>query len=101
MKRCCVLILVLIGLCCPSGAAESAAKTGFVYDDLYLKHNTGTGHPERAERLTAIVERLRRTRLLAQLVLLKPTAASTQWLTTVHAPGYVERVQRSCRSGIG
>jgi acetoin utilization deacetylase AcuC-like enzyme len=77
------------------------ARTGFVYDEVYLRHHTGAGHPERPERLTAIVERLKQKGLLARLISLKPAAASTQWLTTVHTPEYVERVKRSCREGIG
>ncbi len=36
--------------------------TGFVYGDIYLRHETGPGHPERPERLVAIVERLRARR---------------------------------------
>ena len=76
-------------------------RTGFVYDEIYLRHQTGAGHPERPERLTAIVERLRQKGLLAQLIGLKPVPASTSWLTTVHSPEYVERVRQSCRAGVG
>jgi len=76
-------------------------RTGFVYDEIYLRHQTGAGHPERPERLTAIVERLRQKGLLAQLIGLKPVTASTIWLTTVHSPEYVERVRQSCRAAVG
>ena len=43
------------------------ARTGFVYDEVYLRHHTGAGHPERPERLTAIVERLKQKGLLADV----------------------------------
>ncbi len=76
-------------------------RTGFLYDEIYLRHHTGAGHPERPERLTAIVERLRQKGLLAKLIGLKPVAASTSWLTTVHSPEYVERVRQSCRAAVG
>jgi len=82
-------------------AAEPSRKTGLVYDAVYLKHDTGAGHPERPERLTAILDGLQRKGVLDQLVRLKPTAASTQWITTVHTPEYVERVRKSCQAGIG
>ncbi len=77
------------------------AGTGFLYDPVYLKHDTGTGHPERPERLTAINDRLEQRGLLQHLVRLKPTAASPDWITTVHTPDYVERVKKSCQAGTG
>jgi len=101
MKRCFLLFLFLLGVCCQSETAEIATKTGFVYSDIYLKHDTGAGHPERAERLTAIVSKLKRDGLLAKLVSLQPAAASVEWITTIHAPEYVERVKNHCRAGTG
>ena len=35
---------------------KQEAKTGFLYDDIYLRHLTGAGHPERPERLTELVQ---------------------------------------------
>ena len=76
--------------------AKTPVRTGFVYDPLYLKHETGVGHPERPERLTALVTRLEQQGLLAKLVSLKSAPISVEWVTTVHAPEYVERVRKSC-----
>jgi acetoin utilization deacetylase AcuC-like enzyme len=75
--------------------------TGFVYSDLYLKHDTGEGHPERPGRLTAIVSKLKQDGLLARLVPLQPAPAALDWITTIHAPGYIERVRNECRAGRG
>ena len=75
-------------------------NVGFVYHDIYLRHKTTQGHPERPERLKAIVQMLERTGLLSGLVTLGPVAASTEWITAVHTPEYVERVKRSCEGGI-
>ena len=77
------------------------APTGFVYGDVYLAHQTSPGHPERPERLTAIVRRLGETGLLARLVSIAPRPAEREWLTTVHAPEYVDRIARACREGAG
>ena len=82
-------------------AAKTAVGTGFVFDAIYLKHDTGAGHPERPERLTAIVDRLEQKGVLKNLVRLKPAPASLEWITTVHTPEYVERVRRSCQAGTG
>ena len=71
--------------------------TGFVYDPIYLEHKTGSGHPERPERLTAIVGHLKKQGLLANLTGIKPRPAALEWLTTVHSAAYVERVKRSCQ----
>lgn len=102
---CLFLVLVLPGAARPdivsSEPAKSAVKTGLVYDAIYLKHDTGAGHPERPERLTAIVDRLAQKGLLTNLVTLKPAAASLEWLITVHSLAYVERVRKSCREGNG
>ena len=38
---------------------SSKSLTGFVYDDVYLRHLPGrSGHPERPERLTAILKQV-------------------------------------------
>ncbi len=78
---------------------EAKSKTGFVYDDIYLQHQTTPGHPERPERLTAIVERLKTTGLYPRLVPIAPRAAALKWIETIHMPAYVTRVQRSCAEG--
>jgi acetoin utilization deacetylase AcuC-like enzyme len=103
---CCLLLpIALLNALGPAilrGATTGAGiGTGFVYDAIYLKHDTGTGHPERPERLTAILDRLEQKGVLQHLVRLKPAAASLKWITTVHTPEYVERVKRSCQAGTG
>ena len=75
--------------------------TGFVYDDIYRKHETTPGHPESPERLTAIVERLKDSGLYAKLVPLKPTAVSPRWLQTIHTAEYIERAKKSCEHDEG
>lgn len=51
-------------------------KVGFVYDSIYLKHDTGH-HPENARRLEAIISHLEQTGLKQQLTLIKPRPATT------------------------
>jgi acetoin utilization deacetylase AcuC-like enzyme len=47
-------------------------KSGFVYDDVFLKHMLGPDHPESPERLTAVTRRLAATGLKRELVNLPP-----------------------------
>jgi acetoin utilization deacetylase AcuC-like enzyme/formylglycine-generating enzyme required for sulfatase activity len=84
-------------LSAPGGAGSP--RTGFVYGEVFLRHVTGPGHPERPARLTAIVERLKQAGLWGQLTLIPPAAADRPWLTSVHAPEYLDRLERSCREG--
>lgn len=80
---------------------QKASKTGFVYDDIYLEHKTTEGHPEAPQRLIAIVDRLKAKGLYPQLFKLSPKPVSSEWLTMVHSPEYIQRVRRSCEEGAG
>ncbi len=83
------------------GANRATGKTGFVYDDVYLEHKTGPGHPERPERLEAIIARLEQTSLRDRLTPIEAAPADEKWITAVHQPEYLERIQRSCREKSG
>jgi len=78
---------------------KQAPKTGFLHDEIYLRHQTGTGHPEKPQRLAAIIRRLKANGLLSQLTALASAPASPEWLTAIHTPQYVERVRTSCKNG--
>ena len=80
-------------------ARDGAMKTAFVYGAIYLAHKTGAGHPERPERLEAIVRRLNDGGLMDRLIPIPPTPAATEWITTIHSPQYVERVRKACAEG--
>jgi len=80
---------------------DPAPKTGLVYDEIYLKHKTSSSHPERPERLTAIVTRLKDRGLMKELTLIAPPPAPVEWITAIHAPEYVERVRKACEGGGG
>jgi len=81
-------------------ANDPPRRVGFVYDDVYLEHQTGPGHVERPERLEAIVERLQESGLLAQLVRIEPQPAAREWIATVHAADYIQRLEKSCEGGV-
>jgi len=77
------------------------AVTGIVYGDIYLRHTMPAGHPERPERLTAIIKRLKQKDLYSQLFLIEPSQASLEWITTIHTKEYVQRVKESCEREAG
>ena len=47
-------------------------KTGIITTDTYLNHNTGQGHPERADRVTVVIDNLKKIKS-KNLIWKKPT----------------------------
>ena len=38
-------------------------RTGIVTTDTYLNHDTGQGHPERADRVTVVIDHLKKIKI--------------------------------------
>lgn len=76
------------------------SKTGFVYHDLYLEHDTGAGHPERPDRLRAITRHIQNTFLWTQLQRPLIDPASEEWILKVHSSQHWKFVKESCLRGI-
>ena len=68
-------------------------KLGIVLDKLYFDHDNGMGHPESQERLFAIVDMLRETRLFEEVVRIEPRDATKEEITLVHDPKYFDLIQ--------
>lgn len=75
-------------------------RTGFVYDDRYLLHDTGGYHPESPERLKAIYQRLSASGVLEKLTLIEADRANQRWIETVHNIHYIMRFDEACISGL-
>jgi acetoin utilization deacetylase AcuC-like enzyme len=65
-------------------------RTGVVYHPIYMEHETN-GHPERKERLTAILDEIKASDLELDWIL--PEAASIDQVATVHSTKYISQVQ--------
>jgi acetoin utilization deacetylase AcuC-like enzyme len=72
------------------------ANTGYVFDERYLRHDPGTWHPERPDRLRAIHRRVRQSGLINELTLIEPYEAPLEWITRLHDPDYVEHFRQAC-----
>ena len=59
-------------------------KVGFIYDDIFLLHETPSGHPESKERLIAIIDCLKKRGLWEKLVHLEPKKAAESDILSVH-----------------
>ena len=73
--------------------------TGFVYRQEYLRHDTGPGHPERPDRLSAIVNHLNASGMWSSLRRLHPAPASLDWIEKVHPTSYIQMIERRCLAG--
>jgi acetoin utilization deacetylase AcuC-like enzyme len=71
-------------------------KTGYLYDERYLLHETGEYHPESPERLVMIHKGIREAGLLDHVAQIKAKRAKRKWIETVHDPAYIDRFGDAC-----
>ena len=76
-------------------------RTGFLYHPDYLKHDTGYGHPERSQRLVAILEAARNSNIWDNLIQIEPTPATIEQIKYIHDSRYVEAIKEVCDRGGG
>ena len=69
-------------------------KTGIITTDTYLNHNTGQGHPERADRVSAVIESLKKLKN-KNLIWKKPSTFDQKLLEITHDNNYVNKVKKS------
>lgn len=75
--------------------------TGWVFNEAFLNHDTGPGHPESAQRLRAINTHLANTGLVNQLTHLDARPARQEEILTTHTAEHWERVKSQCQQGGG
>ena len=69
-------------------------KTCLVTSDTYQNHDTGNGHPEKIDRVTAIIENFKRLNN-DKLVWKKPTKFDRSLLIKTHSLNYINSVDES------
>jgi acetoin utilization deacetylase AcuC-like enzyme len=75
-------------------------KTGLVFDERYLQHQTFDDHPECSARLTAIMEGLSTAGLLDSLVRIPAEPANQRWIESVHNIHYIMKFEEACLWGL-
>jgi len=69
-------------------------KTGIITSDTYLNHNTGQGHPERPDRVTVVIDHLKK--LKSKNLIWKKTAKfDLKYLEYAHDKEYLNNVTES------
>ncbi len=66
-------------------------KLGIVLDEVFLEHDNPSGHPERPERIQALMDALALYR--PAILRAAPVPIEERWLRAVHTSEYVERIR--------
>jgi len=74
--------------------------TGILYDDRFLDHDAGAGHPERKERLETAIKHLRGQPWFHQLTAVSPRVVERKWIEKIHDGSYIQRASEACRQGM-
>ncbi len=69
-------------------------KTAFIYDDVFLSHEMPDFHPESANRLIAVTNKLKKSDIWDKLLHLSPVKAADEELAAVHSKEYVDAIKR-------
>ena len=69
-------------------------KTGLITSDTYQNHNTGEGHPEKIDRVTAVIENFKKLDN-KNLVWKKPSSFEQSILVKTHTKDYIKQVNLS------
>ena len=73
--------------------------TVVIYDDIYLKHDTGPNHPENSARIINTIKHLRSANCWQKLDIKKPRAATVTEVSAIHSTSQIEQVAEIARSG--
>ena len=69
-------------------------KTGLITSDTYKNHNTGNGHPEKIDRVTAIIDNFKKVDN-KNLIWKKPNKFDDFFLNKTHSIEYINHVKQS------
>jgi len=73
-----------------------------IYSPEFLDHQTGSYHPERPERLTAIVQSLKTAEFAQKIQWLSPTPVNPQlmsWIEMAHSRNYIHKLAQIAGQG--
>lgn len=69
-------------------------KTGLITSDTYKNHNTGNGHPEKIDRVTAIIDNFKKVDN-KNLIWKKPNKFDEFFLNKTHSIEYINHVKQT------
>ena len=69
-------------------------KTGLITSDTYQNHNTGDGHPEKIDRVTAVIDNFKKIDN-KKLIWKKSNKFENSFLIKTHTSNYIDQVNKS------
>ncbi|MBC8213877.1 MAG: histone deacetylase [Candidatus Marinimicrobia bacterium] len=72
-----------------------------ITDNRYLLHDSGVGHPERPERITACNDALKTSDILDKLQWLSPRVAEISDILRAHTTKHIQQIKEVCETGGG
>ena len=69
-------------------------KTAIITTDSYSNHNTGQGHPENADRVSVVIDNLKKKQ--ESFIWEKPKEFESKYLKITHNPNYINEVKTAC-----
>jgi acetoin utilization deacetylase AcuC-like enzyme len=74
------------------------AQTGLVLDEVFQRHESGPGYPERSDRLRAIRAGLTEAGLIDRCRRLDVKSIDPAFLTRAHSQSYIDRLIKACET---
>ena len=74
-------------------------KTAFLYDNIYMGHDTGMGHPECPERLIHIYDKIQSSSYFEDLLPVKACDAPLSAIEEIHNKAYIQRAKKEIEGG--
>ena len=69
-------------------------KTCILTTNTYLNHDTGQGHPEKPDRVTIVIDHLKKVKF-KNLIWKKPTKFDLKYLALAHDKNYLNSIEDS------
>ena len=73
-------------------AQSPGGRTGFVFDEIYLRHVIQKGHPESPDRLRAIQREMAATGLDAKVTRIAPISDAMPHIRRIHTPEHIAAI---------
>jgi len=99
IKKVVVYVLSITSLLLIHNALMAKTPVAILYDEIFLEHNTGSGHPERPERLFEVIDTLKNNPdFKYDLVWPKVRKAVNSEIALAHSDKYIQLVESEIRA---
>jgi len=75
-------------------------KTAYLFDPVYLEHDTGLNHPECPARLDAIHRKIKAAPYYSDLLKIQSSVPDLKHIELIHSKEYIKRIKDEIESGI-